>query len=141
MVEIPHRKIINGKNYIFNEDTRRWVLVTGRSGSKYIREQKLTIIGDESTKVKAKYKKVLEKNSRSWKIVHYLRDKPTSITRMANSILSVIKPYMKNLFITVRAFDTEGDTSFRTLEFPVIGHRLVRNGVILVTKKKFLMLL
>jgi hypothetical protein len=110
------RRKHNGKNQIFNTDTRRWILQQSATGTKYMTNHKLTRLGDVGSNRKNVFKMTNSRFSKGWVTINYYRDTHITISALANSILSVIKPDMASMWVDIVALDTEGEPHYRSIK-------------------------
>lgn len=126
----------NGQNFILKviEDhgvrKERWVKQSGRTGTKFMTENKLTRLGDiDATKIPV-YTIAKSKISRDWKLISYVREDPVSISLMANAIIDKLKPGMKNIVVDTRGLDYDDDSYFRSIRvYPNMSKKLLFNKI------------
>lgn len=117
MVIKAERKTVDGVRYIKNTETKRWVKESGVTATRFMTKHGLTRLGNTKTKRKALYNLTVEREVKGWKILDFTRKTPVTLTSLANTIIALLKPNMKNIVVTFKGERTNDDPpSFRSMK-------------------------
>lgn len=116
------------KSKIYNPNTKRTILQSGKTGTAYMTKNKLTRIGTPTDKTIPIFIDGKRGTSKGWVIQNYKRVTPITLSKLTNAILSKITPNMKDLVVSIAATDSEEFPFYRSIK---MNAKLLNKNVLL----------